>query len=686
MFLRPGPHEGDLDGDAVLVGVAGRLAGARLPDPVRVLQPAGRRRRADREGARRAGSSARRRRWCSTASATTAAGRPRPTSTRSTGTTGWAPSEGCRCPHRASTSTRCSPGARTSSTRLDVRRDDLQHHAPGCYSAHSGIKAWQRRAQHAVLDRRAVGRRVARPRRASPTRGRSSSAPGSRCCSTSSTTCCPARRSRPPTTTPATSSARRSRSRSGSSPGRTTSSPGRSTSRSRRHAAGARLQPASRGRCATDVEIHYGVQPTGVHVVDDDGARRRRSRRQSTATTDDRSRGAVVFRADLPAFGYRLYRLRRRRRRRQPRRRPGRCSVDASRARERARPGRDRPGDRLDLAPTSTRRPASTCWPGADAGTHTQVCADPTDTWGHRVVSYAWPGEAMRARPDHRPRDRPAARPGCGSSGAGAPPRSSRSSCSTHDAASLRVDVTLDWREQAHLLKLRFPIALDRPAATYEIPFGHPRAPGRRRRGAGPVLGRPDRHGRRPTGRAHRDHHRQARLRRLARRRGRASASPPCAAPSTPGTTRGCSTRTTSTRYQDQGVQRFSYELVPHAGDWRAARPADGRPSSAAGPGHARVVPRRARSRPAAASPTTAAAVHGHRDQGQRGPGGARRRRRPDRARRRDAGRSGPCRIELRWSTGCSRRSSEPHQVRTFRVPRSGPIEELDLLELPVEA
>ena len=34
---------------------------------------------------------------------------------------------------------------------LGVRQDDLQHHAPGCYSAHSGIKAWQRRAQHSVL-------------------------------------------------------------------------------------------------------------------------------------------------------------------------------------------------------------------------------------------------------------------------------------------------------------------------------------------------------------------------------------------------------------------------------------------------------------------------------------------------------------------------------------------------------
>src|SRR3954453_6834100 len=34
---------------------------------------------------------------------------------------------------------------------LPVWQDDLQLHAAGCYSAHSGIKAWQRRAQAAVL-------------------------------------------------------------------------------------------------------------------------------------------------------------------------------------------------------------------------------------------------------------------------------------------------------------------------------------------------------------------------------------------------------------------------------------------------------------------------------------------------------------------------------------------------------
>ena len=40
VFLRPGPHEARLSGHPVLVGGAGRLPRARVPDPVRVLQPA----------------------------------------------------------------------------------------------------------------------------------------------------------------------------------------------------------------------------------------------------------------------------------------------------------------------------------------------------------------------------------------------------------------------------------------------------------------------------------------------------------------------------------------------------------------------------------------------------------------------------------------------------------------------
>ena len=40
---------------------------------------------------------------------------------------------------------------RAGTASLPVVEGDLQHHAPGCYSAHSGIKLWQRRAQTALL-------------------------------------------------------------------------------------------------------------------------------------------------------------------------------------------------------------------------------------------------------------------------------------------------------------------------------------------------------------------------------------------------------------------------------------------------------------------------------------------------------------------------------------------------------
>jgi alpha-mannosidase len=141
-----------------------------------------------------------------------------------------------------------------------------------------------------------------------------------------------------------------------------------------------------------------------------------------------------------------------------------------------------------------------------------------------------------------------------------------------HDSAVLRVDVTLDWRERAHLLKLRFPTALENPRATYEVPFGHLERPvdGAEEpaqswvdltgtvqgKAAGLTVITTDKHGydvspgdepsigvtavRSPVYSWHDP--------RLLDDEG-------------------------IYRYQDQGVQRFSYELVPHAGDWREADP-----------------------------------------------------------------------------------------------------------------
>ncbi|MHB0877713.1 MAG: alpha-mannosidase [Anaerolineae bacterium] len=42
-------------------------------------------------------------------------------------------------------------GARTVRQDYAVRRNDLQHHAPGCYSVHSGIKRWNRKAEQYLV-------------------------------------------------------------------------------------------------------------------------------------------------------------------------------------------------------------------------------------------------------------------------------------------------------------------------------------------------------------------------------------------------------------------------------------------------------------------------------------------------------------------------------------------------------
>lgn len=39
----------------------------------------------------------------------------------------------------------------TAEAELALVQDDLQRHAPGCYAAHSGVKAWNRRAENALL-------------------------------------------------------------------------------------------------------------------------------------------------------------------------------------------------------------------------------------------------------------------------------------------------------------------------------------------------------------------------------------------------------------------------------------------------------------------------------------------------------------------------------------------------------
>jgi alpha-mannosidase len=365
-----------------------------------------------------------------------------------------------------------APGA----AELPVWRDDLQMHAAGCYSAHSGIKAWQRRAQAALLSAErwaavgALGHGLPYPRE---DLGRAwkqvlfnqfhDVLPGS-------------------AIEPAYDDAR-------DQLGEAVAIAKRVVTRVHNVLARQVDVPLVEGTqpvlvlnphpwpVTAQIELQYGSQPTGVHVVDADGRVAVSQRIQSVATTDDRGRAATAFEAHVPPLGYRLYRLR-----------SGPAPSSAVPSVE--PPGTLRASEtvlendvlRAEVDPVTgwlcsllDKRTGVDLVAGA-RGEHTQVCADPTDTWGHRVVSYAWPGAPMRTtrtvlREAGPLRARLRVERAWGRS------TLVEELVLGHRSDAVEVRVTLDWREQAHLLKLRFPVALDAPVSTYEIPFGTLRRP-----------------------------------------------------------------------------------------------------------------------------------------------------------------------------------------------------------------
>ena len=454
---------------------------------------------------------------------------------------------------------------------LGVRQDDLQHHAPGCYSAHSGIKAWQRRAQHAVLAAErwaavvAVTDGVAYPREDLARAWKQvlfnqfhDVLPGS--------AIEPAYEDARDQLGEAVAIAKRIIVRAHNTIARQVNVP---------------EEPGSQAVLVfnphpwpveTEVELQYGFMPRGVHVVDAAGAAVPFQLTQSTATTSDVSRGALVFRATVPALGYRLYRLR-----------PN--PLESGAVAHAASSPLTVTENVIENDHLRVELDAETGWirslrdkasgidvmAGVDGAAHTQVCDDPTDTWGHRVVSYAWPGDTMTLR-----------RIVVRETG----PLRSRVRVErewdasslieefvlSHDSDVLRVNVTLDWREKAHLLKLRFPTALENPTGTYEVPFGHLERPvdGAEEPAqswvdlTGTIEGAP------------------AGLTVITTNKHAYDVSPG----------EQPSIGVTAVRspvyswhdprlleedgiysFQDQGIQRFSYELVAHAGDWRAVQP-----------------------------------------------------------------------------------------------------------------
>jgi alpha-mannosidase len=563
-----------------------------------------------------------------------------------------------------------------------VWRDDLQMHAAGCYSAHSGIKRWQRRAQAAVLSAErwgAVGAALFGLDYPREDLGRAwkqilfnqfhDILPGS-------------------AIEPAYEDAR-------DQLGEAVSISKRIITRSHNVIARHVDIPAEDGTqpvlvfnahpwpVTAAIELQYGSQPTGVHVVDGEGEPTPSQRTQSVATTDDKGRAATVFEAEVPALGYRLYRLR-----------SGPAPTTGEQPTGTLRAGEtllENDVLRAEFSPETgwltsllDKRTGVDVVAGA-VGEHTQICQDPTDTWGHRVVSYRWPGAAMRTKRMVLREDGPLR----------ARLRVEREwHRSTmveefvlgHRSDALEVRVTIDWHEQAHLMKLCFPTAIADPVSTYEIPFGSQSRPvDGSENPAQSWVDLTGTAGGQPAGLVVVNNAKHA-----------YDASP--GDPATPGGET-ASIGITAVRspvyswhdprtldpegfysFQDQGTQSFSYLLVPHGGDWREAAPSRraaelGSPMRAMLESfHPGTLPRRLSFATDNAGPVMVTALKGAEDDT---PG-------TDLIVRavETTGRPGRARIDLPVLGRVIEADFGPSQIRTFRVPADGgDVRETDLIE-----
>jgi alpha-mannosidase len=354
---------------------------------------------------------------------------------------------------------------RASAAELPVVRDDLQHHAVGCYSAHSGIKAWNRRAENALASAEAwasvasfaTGRAYPRSEldrawrqvlfnQFHDTLGGTAIEPAYR-------------------------DARDQLGEASAIAARVENSAIQSLSRLIDLPNDPSIVPIvvfnpHAWPVRTLVELEYGGLKASDGLLDDAGRPVPFQEIQSYATVSS-WRSRIAFTADVPALGYRTYRMTT-----DTSRSPGgglsavgtrlenehvRLDIDPSTGRILALALRDAGHDVVDLS--DPERPRAV------------VVDDTSDTWSHRRLAYRdeigqfeTTGVSLVEEGPVRAIVRVESRYG----------RSSLTEDFVVRAGSpgVEVRVILDWREKARMLKLRFPTGLVDTTAAYEIPYG----------------------------------------------------------------------------------------------------------------------------------------------------------------------------------------------------------------------
>lgn len=217
----------------------------------------------------------------------------------------------------------------------------------------------------------------------------------------------------------------------------------------------------------TTVEVEFGghLGNGGIVAVDDTQTRTPVQVARSTTLTGGRR--LLVLPVELPALGYRLYRLR-------PDHSasaPPAAEADTVLQNEHLRAVIDPETGWLSSL-VHQASGAELISGDAATATHAAVLNDQTDTWGHGVVSYrdvvgAFTPVAVRRVESGPVRQVLRVR--------------SRHNASTlteefvlaAGAHHLEVRVTLDWHERLTMFKLRFPTGLSDVTATHAIPYGH---------------------------------------------------------------------------------------------------------------------------------------------------------------------------------------------------------------------
>ncbi|GGO43281.1 alpha-mannosidase [Streptomyces daqingensis] len=426
----------------------------------------------------------------------------------------------------------------------------------------------------------------------------------------------------------------------------------------------------------TDVEAEY-LHAAGAALTDDEGTPVPLQHTRSEVVMAG-SRARITFPATVPPLGHRVYHL-------LPGSRQdpaaGRTPVHATDT------GLENEHLRLEIDPSTGwlsslyDKDAGTELLPARPGPHAVVVDDPSDTWGHRVRAYDKAEGAFgctRVRLVESGPVRAVLRVESGYQ------RSLLAEEFVLSAGSRHVEVrtTVDWQEKLKLLKLRFPTALSDVTATHEIPYGHlERTPDGTEE---PAQAWVDVTGTLPDG----------------RRAGLAVANDCKYGHDVLGGEIGMTALRSPVyawhepqqldpdgvyEYLDQGRQEFRMLLIPHGEDWRTADPvrraAELNQSAFAllETFHEGPLPQRAAYADDGGGSVLVTVVKGDED----GSGDV-----VVRACE-SAGRAATARISLPM---LGERSFEaafgPCEIKTFRVPRDPrlPVTETDLLELPLEA